>query len=70
LISAHDYEIRFMNADGGLSFLVMTNCATDEQARESARRMFRHGFATYEIWRDYICIDSGVCMPAASTAAD
>jgi hypothetical protein len=59
----HDYEIRFVNAEGALSFLYMTNCATDEQARDAARRMFRKGFATYEIWRDNFCVDTGECTP-------
>jgi hypothetical protein len=60
----YDYEIRFVNAAGALSFLFMTNCATDEHAREAAKRMFRKEFVTYEIWRDDVCIDKGDCSGA------
>jgi hypothetical protein len=57
----HDYEIRFVNAAGALSFLFMTNCATDEHARAAARRMSRSEFARYEIWRDNVCVAAGEC---------
>jgi hypothetical protein len=56
-----DYEIHFMNAAGALSFLLMTHCASDEHARDTARRMRRNEFAAYEIWRDGVCIDIGEC---------
>jgi hypothetical protein len=65
----HDYEIRFVNAEGALSFLYMTNCATDEQARDAARRMCRKEFATYEIWRDNICVAAGECAPSAEDSS-
>jgi hypothetical protein len=65
----HDYEIRFVNAEGALSFLYMTNCATDEQAREAAQRMFRQEFATYEIWRDNVCVDAGECILGAKNSS-
>ena len=62
----HDYEIRFMNAAGALSFLFVTNCASDDQARDAAMKMSRKEFATYEIWRDNVCIGAGKCVPAAA----
>ena len=54
-----------MNAAGELSFLFITNCASDEQARDAAMKMSRKEFATYEIWRDHVCIGAGECVPAA-----
>jgi hypothetical protein len=61
LEKGHDYAIRFVDAEGALLFLYVTNCATDEQARDAARRMCRKEFATYEIWRGNVCIDRGEC---------
>jgi len=61
-----DYEIRFMNAAGGLSFLFVTNCASDDQARDAAMKMSRKEFATYEIWRDNVCIGAGECLRTAA----
>jgi len=55
-----------MNAAGALSFLFVTNCASDEQARDAAMKMSRKEFATYEIWRDNICIGAGECVPASA----
>jgi len=66
LQNGRDYEIRFMNADGALSFLFVTNCSSDEQARDAAMRMSRKEFATYEIWRDHICIGAGECVRTAA----
>ena len=61
LENGHDYEIRFVNAAGALSFLFMTKCATDEHARDAAKRMLRTEFVTYEIWRDSVCVGTGEC---------
>jgi hypothetical protein len=66
LEKGHDYEIRFMNAAGALSFLFVTNCASDDQARDAATKMSRNEFATYEIWRDNVCIGAGECVPTAA----
>ena len=66
LQNGRDYEIRFMNADGALSFLFVTNCSSDEQARDAAMRMSRTEFATYEIWRDHVCIGAGECVRMAA----
>jgi len=66
LQNGRDYEIRFLNADGALSFLFITNCASDEQARDAAMKMFRKEFATYEIWRDHVCVGAGECAPRAA----
>jgi len=66
LQNGRDYEIRFFNADGALSFLFITNCASDEQARDAAMKMFRKEFATYEIWRDHVCVGAGECAPQAA----
>jgi len=66
LEKGRDYEIRFMNAHGALSFLFVTNCASDEQARDAAMRMSRKEFATYEIWRDNLCVGAGECVARAA----
>jgi len=66
LQNGRDYEIRFMNADGALSFLFVTNCSSDEQARDAAMRMSRKEFVTYEIWRDHVCIGAGECVRMAA----
>lgn len=55
-----------MNASGALSFLFVTNCATDDQARDAAMKMARKEFATYEIWRDHVCIGAGESLPTAA----
>jgi len=46
-----DYEIRFLKADGSTSLVFVTSCASDAQARETAQRMMKDGFARFEIWR-------------------
>jgi hypothetical protein len=51
-----------MNADGALSFLIVTNCASDDQARDTAIRMWNGGYAAYEIWRENVCVDEGKCL--------
>jgi hypothetical protein len=59
-----------MNADGALSFLFITNCASDEQARDAAMKMSRKEFATYEIWRENVCIGAGECVHTAAPQDD
>jgi hypothetical protein len=46
-----DYEIRFLKADGSTSLVFVTSCASDEHARETAQRMMKAEFASFEIWR-------------------
>jgi len=66
LKNGNDYEIRFINAAGALSFLFVTNCSSDEQARAAAMKMTRKEFATYEIWRENVCVGAGECVHAAA----
>lgn len=54
-----DYEIRFLKADGMVSLMFVTNCVSDEHARETAVRMMRPEFARFEVWRGQICAMKG-----------
>lgn len=54
-----DYEIRFLKADGTVSLIFVTNCVSDEHACETAVRMMRPEFASFEIWRGQTCAAKG-----------
>ena len=54
-----DYEIRFLKADGTVSLMLVTNCISDEHARETAVRTMRPEFASFEVWRGQICASKG-----------
>lgn len=54
-----DYEIRFLKADGTVSLMFVTNCVSDEHARETAVRMMRPEFASFEVWRGQTCALKG-----------
>lgn len=57
--SERDYEIRFLKADGTTSLVFVTSAASDNHARETAQRMMKNGFASFEIWRGQTCVAKG-----------
>jgi hypothetical protein len=59
LSTERDYEIRFLKADGTVSLMFVTNCVSDEHARETAVRMMRPEFASFEVWRGQTCATKG-----------
>jgi hypothetical protein len=58
-LSAEDYEVRFFNADGTLSLVLLTNSIDDEHAREAALKMFATELKPFEIWRGLTLIAKG-----------
>jgi len=50
-LAGEDYEIRFFNADGSVSHVVVTNCASDEDACQIAMNKYAEERKPFEIWR-------------------
>lgn len=65
-VTSENYEIRYLRADGTLSLLYVTSCASDDHARDTALQMFADDFAAYEIWHGPVCVEKGVQLSAAS----
>ncbi len=63
LTSERDYEIRFLVADGTTLLVFVTNCVSDEHARETARRMMKDEYAGFEVWRGQACVAKGPQKP-------
>jgi hypothetical protein len=59
LSTERDYEIRFLKVDGTVSLMFVTNCVSDEHARETAVRMMRPEFASFEVWHGQTCAMKG-----------
>jgi hypothetical protein len=64
-LSGEDYEVRFFNADGSISLVLITKSIDDEHAREAALKMFAEELKPFEIWRGQAPAAKG---PAASEA--
>ncbi|HVU21738.1 MAG TPA: hypothetical protein VHE09_13485 [Rhizomicrobium sp.] len=58
-MAGEDYEIRFFNADGTLSHVLITNCASDQDARAAALKKFAEDLKRFEIWRGQTLIETG-----------
>lgn len=52
-----DYEIRYLRADGSLSLVYKTSCASDEAAVRMAADMVPKAGMQFEIWRGATRID-------------
>jgi hypothetical protein len=62
-LSGEDYEIRFLNADGSLSLLLVTNSTSDDLALEVALKKFAAEMKPFEVWRGQTLVMKG--PPAA-----
>ena len=56
-----DYEIRFLNADGGMSLFYAMSSASDDAAMDAVRAVQLHNAPDFEsqsveVWRDNDCI--------------
>lgn len=59
-----DYEIRFLNADGSVSLLLVTNSESDEHALKAALKKFATEMKPFEVWRGQTLVARG---PAAAS---
>jgi hypothetical protein len=62
-LAGEDYEIRFFNADGSLSHVLVTNCASDEEAHAAALRKFAEELKPFGIWRGSVLVTKGPALP-------
>lgn len=58
-VNDRDYEIRFLKADGATALVFVTSCVGDGHARETALRMMRPDYASFEVWRGQTCVAKG-----------
>ena len=64
-MSGTDYEVRFLNADGSVALLFVTNSESDESAVEAALKRFAEEIKPFEVWRGHTFVARG---PQPSTA--
>jgi hypothetical protein len=52
-----EYKIRYLNADGRLAEIYVTQAASQEQAKQTASAVAgEKGYKKYEVWTDYTMI--------------
>lgn len=64
-----DYEIRYLNSRGTVALLQVTNCASDDHAREQALKLFNESFHSYEVWHGHECVQRGAHTPDEAVKA-
>ena len=63
-MSGEDYEIRFLNADGSVSLLLVTSSANDDHALEVALKKFATEMKPFEVWRGQAFVAKGPSAPS------
>lgn len=58
-LSGEDYEIRFLNADGSVSLLLVTNSTSYDHALEVALKKFATEMKAFEVWRGQTLVAKG-----------
>jgi hypothetical protein len=53
------YEIRLLNADGGVLLVYFTQSASESGARKCLAQIANIEYAQYEIWRGMSLVDRG-----------
>ena len=65
-MSAADYEVRFLNADGSVALLFVTSSESDQLAIEAALKAFATELKPFEIWRGQTFVAKGAfCITGA-----